>query len=103
MQAITLDVIMAGIFGIEGTPKVGSLEHRLRVTTKRMVNFTTKPAGQLIGMLNARSQEPIGIGRALVRMIQKSIESLIAERRRAEDLDGRRALAPRGASDPVGG
>src|SRR5262249_24619772 len=29
MQAITLDVIMAGIFGIEGRPKRGSLEYAL--------------------------------------------------------------------------
>ena len=30
MQAITLDVIMAGIFGIEGKPERGTPEHRLR-------------------------------------------------------------------------
>ena len=30
MQAITLDVIMAGIFGIEGRPERGTPEHRLR-------------------------------------------------------------------------
>ena len=30
MQAITLDVIMTGIFGVEGTPAPGSPEHRLR-------------------------------------------------------------------------
>src|SRR5213078_500355 len=31
MQAITLDVIMAGIFGIEGRPRPGTLEHALRM------------------------------------------------------------------------
>ena len=30
MQAITLDVIMAGIFGVEGTPAAGTPEHGLR-------------------------------------------------------------------------
>ena len=30
MQAITLDVIMAGIFGIEGAPAPGTPEHGLR-------------------------------------------------------------------------
>ena len=30
MQAITLDVIMAGIFGIEGRPELGTPEHGLR-------------------------------------------------------------------------
>ena len=33
MQAITLDVIMAGIFGVEGAPAKGTPEHRLRQDT----------------------------------------------------------------------
>ena len=33
MQAVTLDVIMAGIFGIEGRPEPGTPEHRLRTVT----------------------------------------------------------------------
>ena len=35
MQAITLDVIMAGIFGIEGRPERGTPEHGLRSATER--------------------------------------------------------------------
>ena len=41
MQAITLDVIMAGIFGIEGRPERGTPEHRLRLATKRLVAAST--------------------------------------------------------------
>src|SRR4051795_7281660 len=36
MQAITLDVIMAGIFGIEGTPDPATPEGRLREMIKRL-------------------------------------------------------------------
>src|SRR5436309_6457839 len=37
MQAITLDVIMAGIFGIEGRPALGTPEHGLRTATRLLV------------------------------------------------------------------
>ncbi len=45
MQAITLDVIMAGIFGIEGRPERGTPERWLRIATKRLVAASTWPAG----------------------------------------------------------
>ena len=37
MQAITLDVIMAGVFGIEGRPARGTPEYWLRTATKNLV------------------------------------------------------------------
>src|SRR6195952_449922 len=37
MQAITLDVIMAGIFGIEGKPERGTPEHGLRTAVRQLV------------------------------------------------------------------
>jgi len=54
MQAITLDVIMAGIFGIEGKPGRGTPEHRLRSVIKTLVSASTKPA--------ASSKEPTTLG-----------------------------------------
>src|SRR5690348_775412 len=36
MQALTLDVIMGGIFGIEGRPAYGTLEHRFRRVVRRV-------------------------------------------------------------------
>src|SRR3954447_13373124 len=47
MQAITLDVIMAGIFGIEGRPERGSPEANLRGMVRRTVEASTKPAAQI--------------------------------------------------------
>lgn len=92
MQAITLDVIMAGIFGIEGPPASGTAEHRLRATTKRLVDLTTRPAGQLIELMNARRAEPIAPARPLLRMLERPIELLVEQRRRAEDLTERRDI-----------
>ena len=43
MQAVTLDVIMAGIFGVEGEPPEGSTERRLRDMTRRALSMSEKP------------------------------------------------------------
>jgi cytochrome P450 family 135 len=92
MQAITLDVIMAGIFGIEGAPAPGTAEHRLRAMTKRMVKLTTRPSGQLIELMNARREEPIAPAKPLLRMLERPIDLLIERRRRADDLAERRDI-----------
>ena len=92
MQAITLDVIMAGIFGIDAPPGRGTAEHRLRITTKRMVELTTRPAGQFIELMNARSDEPIRLARPLLRLLERPIDLLIEQRRRAHDLAERRDI-----------
>src|SRR3954453_12983246 len=47
MQAITLDVIMAGIFGIDGRPAPRSAEGRLRATIKALVGLSTRPIAQV--------------------------------------------------------
>ena len=61
MQAITLDVIMAGIFGIEGQPARGTPEGRLRATIKSLVALSTKPVAQLAELMNVGREEPIGL------------------------------------------
>jgi cytochrome P450 len=92
MQAITLDVIMAGIFGIEGAPAPGTAEHRLRTMTKHLVDLTARPTGQLIELMNARREEPIAPARPLLRMLERPIDLLIEQRRSAEDLVERRDI-----------
>src|SRR3954451_25383664 len=47
MQAITLDVIMAGIFGVEGTPVRGTPEPRLRQTVRTVVHLSTTPLSKI--------------------------------------------------------
>ena len=61
MQAITLDVIMAGIFGIEGRPERGTPEHRLRARTKTLVALSSKPIAQVAELMNVRREEPVGL------------------------------------------
>jgi cytochrome P450 len=92
MQAITLDVIMAGIFGIEGRAERGTAEHRVRSATKRLIAFSTRPVGQLIELMNARSREPIGLGKPIVKLVDRPIYALIEERRQADDLCERRDI-----------
>jgi len=92
MQALTLDVIMAGIFGIGHEPARGTAEHRLRTTTRRLGQFTTRPSGQVVEMLNSRRQEPVGLARPIIALLYRPIEQLIDERRLAEDLGERRDI-----------
>jgi len=92
MQAITLDVIMAGIFGIEGRAERGSPEHRLRTVTKRLVNASTKPPAQIVELMNMRSEEPVGLTGPLLRLIERPIYALIERRRGTPDLAERRDI-----------
>ncbi len=46
MQAITLDVIMGGIFGVSGTPERGTPEHAMRGTVRRLAAASASPLGQ---------------------------------------------------------
>ncbi|HMS72699.1 MAG TPA: cytochrome P450 [Baekduia sp.] len=43
MSAVTLDVIMAGVFGLDGEPTPGSPEDRVRKTLRRLLSISAKP------------------------------------------------------------
>jgi cytochrome P450 len=92
MQAITLDVIMAGIFGIEGKPERGTREHRLRQMTKRLVNASTWPLAQVSELINLNREEPIGLMKTGLDLLDRSTYAVIEERRGADDLDERRDI-----------
>ena len=89
MQDITRDVIMAGIFGIEGRPAFGSPEHGLRTAVKHLVTASTWPVAQLGELLNIGSKEPVGLTRAGLAILDRPMYALIAQRRHARDLDER--------------
>jgi len=89
MQAITLDVIMAGIFGIEGRPRFGSLEFGLRTATQRVLRASTLPMAQVAELLNIGSTEPRGVTRVGLEFLDRPTYALIAKRRRAGDLSER--------------
>ena len=89
MQAITLDVIMAGIFGIEGKPERGTPEHRLRFATKRIVAASTWPTAQLAELMNLNREEPVGLTRVGLELLDRPTYAVIERRRRADDLGER--------------
>jgi cytochrome P450 len=92
MQAITLDVIMAGIFGIEGKSERGTPEHWLRVATKRIVAASTWPLAQVSELINLNSEEPVGLMRVGLELLDRPTYAVIKQRRRADDLGERRDI-----------
>jgi cytochrome P450 family 135 len=92
MQAITLDVIMAGIFGVEGVPERGTPEYSLRVATRRTVAASTWPLAQLSELINLNRTEAVGLMRVGLELLDRPTYAVIEQRRRAEDLDDRRDI-----------
>ena len=92
MQAITLDVIMAGIFGIEGRPAFGTPEYGLRFATKNLVAASTMPIAQLGELMNIGRDEPVGLTKAGLALLDKPTYAVISARRRATDLEDRRDI-----------
>lgn len=89
MQAVTLEVIMSGIFGIDGAPPRGSAEHRLRATVTRLANTSTSPLALLSELRNLGRNDPRGVTRLAVGMLDRATYPLIAKRRAAADLEER--------------
>lgn len=89
MQAITLDVIMSGIFGIEGRPEPGTPEHRLRFTIKRLMAASTSRLAEFSELINFGREEPVGLTRRAMQIVDAATYPIIAARREAVDLDER--------------
>ncbi|MCK9250102.1 MAG: cytochrome P450 [Solirubrobacteraceae bacterium] len=89
MQTITLDVIMAGIFGFTGPVVEGSPEHRLRHVIQRLTAISTTPVAKLGELVNVSRDEPVGLVRRGVGWLDSVTYPIIEERRRAPDLDER--------------
>ena len=89
MQAITLDVIMRGIFGVEGKPAKGTPERGLRDATRLLTELSTKPVAQIGELTNIGRAEPVGLTKLAMKVIDRPTFQMIAERRRATDLDER--------------
>ncbi len=89
MQAITLDVIMAGIFGIEGKPRPGTPEHGVRMATRAVIAASTWPLAALAELMNIGSDEPVGPTRTALSILDRPTYAVIAARRRVADLEDR--------------
>jgi cytochrome P450 len=92
MQAITLDVIMAGIFGIAGRPRPGTPEHALRLAIRSVVTASTWKVAQIVELMNIGSDEPVGFTRAGLALLDKPTYAVISSRRAASDLGERRDI-----------
>jgi cytochrome P450 len=92
MQAITLDVIMAGIFGIEGRPGPRTPEGRLRTVIKHLVAASTLPTAQIAELMNVGRDEPVGFTKQAIAILDRVTYKVIAMRRREGGLSGRRDI-----------
>jgi cytochrome P450 family 135 len=86
MQAITLDVIMAGIFGISGRPKRDTPEFWLRQVIRGALFASTLPAAQLAELMNIGRDEPVGLQRVGLEFVDRPTYAVIRSRRRAADV-----------------
>jgi len=92
MQAITLDVIMSGIFGIEGKPERGTPEHALRRAVRGLVEASTWKTAQIAELMNIGRDEPVGITKYALGFLDRPTYQVIAERRQVSDLEERRDI-----------
>ncbi len=89
MQAITLDVIMGGIFGIEGRPRPGTLEHALRRAIKTVLWSSTLPGSKFAELMNLGHDEPFGLTWLALLVPDRCVYAIIAKRRGEADLEQR--------------
>jgi cytochrome P450 len=92
MQAITLDVIMAGIFGIEGRPRRGTPERALRTVIRYLLALSTWPPAQLAELMNLGRDEPIGLTRTGLSILDRRTYAVISKRRREAGVADRRDI-----------
>src|SRR5438067_2533385 len=83
MQAVTLAVIMGGIFGIEGTPERGSVEGRFYATIRRFTRVAAHPSWQLVELRNLGREEARGALGAMLKVVDRDLFAVISKRRAA--------------------
>jgi cytochrome P450 len=83
MQSVTLEVIMSGIFGVEGVPAVGTPERELRDAIRSVVRIAGSNVGQALELLNIGRAEPTPLGRGFVERLERPVYAAIAARRAA--------------------
>jgi|SRR5271166_1097784 len=89
MQGITLQVIMAGVFGIDGRPATGTAEAKLVRAIKQLTAASTSPMAKIAELANHGRLEPVGLMRRGVDMLDRAVYPAITARREASDLTAR--------------
>jgi cytochrome P450 len=85
MQKITLDVILAGVFGVEGTPEPGTPERALRDGIRHLTKLSVHPFWQLVELRNIGHDEPSGYLKHSLERLDRHIYALIGARRAEQD------------------
>jgi cytochrome P450 len=89
MQAVTLEVIMRGVFGLDGSPRPGTVEFRMRQTIRRLLAASTHPLYQLLELRNAGATEAHGVLARMLQMVDRRMYAVIRERRAEAGVGGR--------------
>ncbi len=89
MQAVTLEVIMRGVFGVGVASDTTPSERRMRQALRRMLAASMSPLYLLVELRNARHLEPKGVLAAVMAMVDRQMYAVIRERRAAVDRDQR--------------
>jgi cytochrome P450 len=81
MQAVTLDVIMSGLFGIDGGPARGTPEYRMRETFRRLLRLSTNILWGLVELHNIGREEARGVMRWVLALSDRQLYAAIRARR----------------------
>jgi cytochrome P450 len=95
MQAITLEVIMAGILGIEGEPPRGTPAYGLRQAVRFLTQASTSSLAWIGELMNIGHDEPVGLQRRGVALLDRYAYAVLEERRSAPDLERRTDILSR--------
>jgi cytochrome P450 len=89
MQAVTMEVIMRGVFGVGVASDTTASERRMRQALRRMLAASMSPLYPFVELRNARHLEPKGVLAAVMAMVDRQMYAVIRERRAAADRDQR--------------
>jgi cytochrome P450 len=89
MQAVTLEVIMRGVFGVGVASDATASERRLRQALRRMLAASMSPLYMFVELRNARHLEPKGVLAAVMAMVDRQMYAVIRERRAAQEGERR--------------
>jgi cytochrome P450 len=89
MSAVTLDVIMSGVFGVDGVAKRLTPARWLRSEVSRATKVSTWPVFKLVELYNRGNGDPSVPLKLMMLPLDGAVKAVIAQRRRDPRLDER--------------
>jgi cytochrome P450 len=99
LQAIALDVILAGIFGIIDAPAPRTSEGELRAAILQMVRVLSRPLFRLNGLISRKREHPNRLTRSVLDAVDRPLYEVIRERRLESDRSDILALLLRARTE----